>query len=190
MLRHLDLTAMAPQENAIAVPTAMAATRTSLLALAAMAVVISTASAAIYNVGEPGGAWDLGTNYDAWASSRNFHTDDQIMFKYSPQAHNLLQVSKADYDSCNTASPLATYTSGNVIVTLSNNNTRYFICGFPGHCAGGMKVKIIVTSTSPAPASGPSASNAPPATPASAATNVKVTGFGLAVLLAVAGLMA
>ncbi|KAF7019417.1 hypothetical protein CFC21_032593 [Triticum aestivum] len=168
----------------------MAVTRT-ILAVAVMAI-LSTASAAIYNVGEPGGAWDLSTNYGTWASSRNFKADDQIVFKYSPQAHDVLEVSKADYDSCSTASPITTLNSGNDVVTLTASGTRYFICGFPGHCAGGMKVKIDVMSgfSSPAPASGPSASNAPPPTPASAATNVEATGFGLAVLLAVAGLMA
>ncbi|VAH53857.1 unnamed protein product [Triticum turgidum subsp. durum] len=171
----------------------MAAMRTILLVVAAMAV-LSSASAAIYNVGERGGAWDLSTNYDTWASSRNFQTSDQIVFKYSPQAHDVLEVSKADYDSCSTASPVTTLNSGNDVVTLNATGTRYFICGFPGHCAGGMKVKIDVmpgsSSTSPAPASGPSATNAPPPTPVSTATNVEATGFGLAVLLAVVGLMA
>ena len=171
----------------------MAARRTILLAMAAMAV-LSTASAAIYNVGEPGGAWDLSTKYDTWASSRNFQTSDQIVFKYSPQAHDVLEVSKADYDSCSTANPVTTFNSGNDVVTLTATGTRYFICGFPGHCAGGMKVKIDVmpgsSSSSPAPANGPSASNAPPPTPVSTATNVQATGFGLAVLLAVVGLMA
>ncbi|VAH53861.1 hypothetical protein VPH35_032563 [Triticum aestivum] len=123
----------------------MAATRTILLAVTAMAI-LSTASAAIYNVGEPGGAWDLSTNYGTWASSRNFHPNDQIIFKYSPQAHDVLEV----------------------------------------------KIDVVPSSSSssPAPASGPSASNAPPPTPVSAATSMEATGFGLTILLAVAGLMA
>ncbi|SPT20727.1 unnamed protein product [Triticum aestivum] len=171
----------------------MAARRTILLAMAAMAI-LSTASAAIYNVGEPGGAWDLSTNYGTWASSRNFQTSDQIVFKYSPQAHDVLEVSKADYDSCSTASPVTTFNSENDVVSLTATGTRYFICGFPGHCAGGMKVKINVmpgsSSSSPAPACSPSASNAPPPTHVSAATNVEAMEFGLAVLLVVAYLMA
>ncbi|XP_037489839.1 mavicyanin-like [Triticum dicoccoides] len=142
----------------------MAATRTILPAVAVMTV-LSTASAAIYN----------------------------IVFKYSPQAHDVLEVSKADYDSCTTASPVTTLNSGNDVVTLIATGTRYFICGFPDHCAGGMKVKIDVmpgSSSSPAPASGPNASNAAPPTPVSAATNVEAMGLGLVVLLAIAGLMA
>ncbi|XBJ05724.1 hypothetical protein VPH35_024459 [Triticum aestivum] len=123
----------------------MAAMRTILLAMSVMAI-LSNASAAIYNVGEPSGQWDLSTNYSTWASSRNFHPGDQIIFKYSPQAHDVLEV----------------------------------------------KIDVVPSSSSssPAPASGPSASNAPPPVPVSAATSIEATGFGLAVLLAVAGLMA
>ncbi|XBI59837.1 hypothetical protein VPH35_040844 [Triticum aestivum] len=143
----------------------MAVTRTILLAMAAMAI-LSTASAAIYN----------------------------IVFKYSHEAHDVLEVSKADYDSCSTAIPIATLNSGNDVIALTVTGTRYFICGFPGHCAGGMKVTIDVmpssSSSSPSPASGPSASNAPSPTPVSATISVEATGFGLAILLAVAGLMA
>ncbi|KQJ94206.1 mavicyanin [Brachypodium distachyon] len=169
----------------------MAAMRIALLALAAMAV-LGTASAATYNVGEPGGAWDLRTDYGNWASSKKFHPGDTIVFKYSPAQHDVLEVSKADYDSCNTNSPISTLTTGNDVVSLTSTGTRYFICGFPGHCTtsgtGLMKVKIDVTpgssSNSPAPAAGPGASNSPPPPPSSAATSVGPTaGFGFAVVL-------
>ncbi|KAM0924095.1 hypothetical protein ACQ4PT_005089 [Festuca glaucescens] len=146
----------------------------TLLAVAAMAV-LSSVSAATYNVGEPAG---------------------DIVFKYSPQAHDVLEVSKADYDSCSAASPITTLKTGNDVVPLPATGTRYFICGFTGHCSAGMKVTIDVVSasspstpSSPAPASGPSASNSPPPPSPSAATSAGVTaGLGLVVLLA--GLMA
>uniref|UniRef100_A0ACD5ZFD7 Uncharacterized protein n=1 Tax=Avena sativa TaxID=4498 RepID=A0ACD5ZFD7_AVESA len=187
-----------------------AAMKITLLAVAAMAL-LSTASAVTYDVGAPSGEWDLNTDYGSWVSDKKFVPGDSIVFKYTPPQHDVLEVSKADYDSCNTASPINTYTTGNDAVDLSATGTRYFICGIPGHCKttgnGGMKVQIdIVAASSPAPptpASGPSASNSPP-TPASgpgasnsppppetpsAATSVRATaGLGLVVLLA--GLMA
>jgi plastocyanin len=168
-----------------------AAMRITLLAMAAMAV-LGTASAATYNVGEPGGAWDFGVNYGSWASSKKFLPGDSIVFKYSAQAHDVLEVSKADYDSCSAASPIATLKTGNDVVDLPTTGTRYFICGFTGHCTAGMKVKIDVVAgsspSSPAPASGPSAGNSPSPPSPSAATSVKVTAsLGLVVLLA--GLM-
>uniref|UniRef100_A0ACD5YQ77 Uncharacterized protein n=1 Tax=Avena sativa TaxID=4498 RepID=A0ACD5YQ77_AVESA len=174
-----------------------AAMRIALLAVAAMAV-LSTASAATYNVGEPAGAWDLGIDYGSWVSSKKFHPGDTVVFKYSPQSHDVVEVTKAGYDSCSTASPIATLKTGNDAITLTSTGTRYFICGFAGHCTttgtGGMKVQIDVVEgsspSSPAPASGPSAGNSPPPpeTPSSATSVGATAGLGLVVLLA--GLMA
>ncbi|CAM0946010.1 unnamed protein product [Alopecurus aequalis] len=176
-----------------------AAMRITLLTVAAMAV-FSTASAATYIIGEPSGAWDLSTDYGNWVSSKKFHPNDEVVFKYSPQAHDVLEVSKADYDSCNADSPITTFNSGKDVITLTSTGTRYFICGFPGHCrttgTGGMKVKIDVvagsSSSPPVPAGAPSpgASNSPVPSSPSAATSVGSTEFGLAVLLVVAGLVA
>ncbi|XP_062181808.1 mavicyanin-like [Phragmites australis] len=169
--------------------------RSGALAVAAVmaAAVFGMASAATYNVGEPGGSWDLQTNYANWVSSKRFHPGDQIVFKYSPQAHDVLEVNEAGYDSCSTSNPIATHNSGNDAIALTSPGTRYFICGFPTHCTNGMKLKIDVLpgATSPAPAGAPSANSPPPpSTPASAATKgAAATGFGLAVMFA-AGLMA
>jgi hypothetical protein len=175
-----------------------AAMRITLLTLAVMAV-LSTASAATYNVGEPAGEWGFGINYNNWASSKKFLTSDNIVFKYSPQLHNVLEVSKADYDSCSAASPITTLKTGNDDVALSAVGTRYFICGIPGHCGNGMKVTIDIESasspssptspSSPAPASGPSGSNSPLPPSPSTATSVKAT-TGLGLFLVLAGLMA
>ncbi|BAT09545.1 Os09g0572700, partial [Oryza sativa Japonica Group] len=47
-----------------------------LVGMAAM--LVGMASAATYNVGEPGGAWDLTTNYTNWVAQKRFHPGDQI----------------------------------------------------------------------------------------------------------------
>ncbi|CAN6203885.1 unnamed protein product [Urochloa humidicola] len=173
---------------------------TKLFAVAAVmaAALFGAASAATYNVGEPGGSWDLRTNYGDWAASKRFHPGDQLVFKYSPQAHDVLEVSKADYDSCSTARPMGTHNSGNDAIALTSAGTRYFICGFPGHCAAGMKLQVDVvpgatTSPSLAPAGAPGA-NGPvspqtPSTPNSSATKAAAAGFALAGVLLAAGLM-
>ena len=168
----------------------MAGMKTIVLLAVISAAALGTASAATHRVGEPGGAWDLTTDYGSWASSREFHPGDELIFRHQPGAHNVLEVSKADYDSCNATSPITTLGSGFfTYVALPAVGTRYFICGFPGHCTttgtGGMKLKIDVVpgspSSSPAPAMPP---------PSSAAASAGATiGSGLVVLLA-AGLMA
>ncbi|KAG2642073.1 mavicyanin-like [Panicum virgatum] len=173
------------------------ATRFIAVAAVMAAALVGMASAAVYNVGEPAGSWDLRTNYGDWTASKRFHPGDQIVFRYSPQAHDVVEVSKADYDSCSTARPIATHTSGNDAIALTSTGTRYFICGFTGHCDGGMKLQVEVVpgaTTSVAPAGAPGA-NAPvspqtPSTPDSAATKATATGFALAGVLLAAGLMA
>ncbi|KAM3315332.1 hypothetical protein ACQJBY_033828 [Aegilops geniculata] len=176
----------------------MAAMKITLLAVAAMAVLLGTASAVTYNVGDQGG-WTLSTDYSSWVSGKKFNVGDEIVFKYSTPAHDVVEVSKAGYDSCSIDGAINTLASGNDVITLNATGTRYFICGVPNHCsptaAASMKVVIDVASgssspSSPMPAAGPGASNSPPAPPSSAATSVGATaGFGLVALLA-AGLMA
>uniref|UniRef100_N1QW23 Blue copper protein n=1 Tax=Aegilops tauschii TaxID=37682 RepID=N1QW23_AEGTA len=114
----------------------MAAMKITLLAVAAIsAVLLGTASAATYGVGEPGGSWTLNTDYSNWVSNKKFHPGDEIVFKYSTPAHNVVEVSKAGYDSCSTDSAINTLTSGNDVVAINATGTRYFICGIPGHCS-------------------------------------------------------
>ncbi|KAK1616740.1 hypothetical protein QYE76_022257 [Lolium multiflorum] len=54
--------------------------------------ILSSVSAATYNVGEPAGEWGFGINYGSWASSKQFIPGDSIVFKYSLQAHDVLEV--------------------------------------------------------------------------------------------------
>ncbi|KAF0911472.1 hypothetical protein E2562_011124 [Oryza meyeriana var. granulata] len=167
-----------------------------------MVILVGMASAATYNVGEPGGSWDLSTNYANWVANKKFHPGDQIVFKYPAQQHDVVEVSKAGYDSCSTSGAIATHRSGNDVIPLTSAGTRYFICGIPGHCTttgtGGMKIQIDVVqadSSAPAPppaASGPSANPTPrPRSPpsSSAPTSLKATAAGVAAVL-LAGLMA
>ncbi|GFS36727.1 uclacyanin 1 [Actinidia rufa] len=77
--------------------------------------------------------------------------------------HDVNEVSKTDYDSCQTSNPIQTYTGGNTAVPSLSRGKRYFICGTMGHCSQGMKVEIDTLATSaPSPAS--------PATPPPVAT--------------------
>ncbi|KAM3411447.1 hypothetical protein ACQJBY_003234 [Aegilops geniculata] len=102
---------------------------------------------ASHTVGAPAGSWDLQTNYSLWASGTRFTTGDELQFQYYTTVHNVVEVRKAGYDSCNSSSPIATFLTGNDVVPLAAIGTRYFICGVPGHCIAGMKVQVNVKST-------------------------------------------
>lgn len=84
------------------------------------------------------------------------------VFQYAPN-HNVLEVRKADYDSCQTGNPLNTYSGGNTAVPLSAPGKRYFICGAIGHCSQGMKMEVDVLASSASPAGSPAPAASSPA---------------------------
>ncbi|XP_030546355.1 uclacyanin 1 isoform X1 [Rhodamnia argentea] len=144
------------------------ATPRSLTCFVLAALLIELAAAASYTVGGPNGGWDTTTDVQTWASSQKFLIGDTLVFQYAP-SHDVTEVTKADYDSCQATSPIKTSTGGSSTVSLTSPGKRYFICSTPGHCAGGMKLEVdtlAATSTPPAatPATPPAASpSSPPA---------------------------
>ncbi|XP_022749087.1 uclacyanin 1-like [Durio zibethinus] len=146
----------------------MAVLRT-IVGLAVTAMLIQLAMAANYTVGGPNGGWDTSTDLQTWVASQNFAVGDNLIFQYTPN-HDVLEVTKADYDSCQTSSPIQTYNDGNTVIPLSSPGKRYFICGTLGHCSQGMQIEIdtLATSTPPATSPTPSASPAPKSSPSPA----------------------
>ncbi|KAK3015261.1 hypothetical protein RJ639_006049 [Escallonia herrerae] len=139
----------------------------TLLSLAAIAMLIDLAVATNFTVGGPTGGWDTSTNLQSWASSQTFLVGDNLVFQYTPN-HDVLEVSKADYDSCQASNPILMFAGGTTIIPLASTGKRYFICGTSGHCIQGMKVEVdTLAASAPPPASPPPAtpSTPPPATP-------------------------
>ena len=97
-----------------------------LLVIAMTAAVLGTALGASYTVGAPRGSWDLQTNYAQWTSNMKFLKGDQVLFRYSRAAHNVVEVSKADYDACSASNPIANFQTGNDIVPLTATGSAVF----------------------------------------------------------------
>ncbi|KHN22113.1 Stellacyanin [Glycine soja] len=105
---------------------------------------------ATFIVGETAG-WIVPGNasfYTAWASGKNFRVGDVLVFNYASNTHNVEEVTKANFDACSSASPIATFTTPPARVTLNKSGQHFFICGIPGHCLGGQKLAINVTGSS------------------------------------------
>ncbi|KAI3989692.1 hypothetical protein MKX01_009184 [Papaver californicum] len=96
-----------------------------------------------YTVGDTAG-WVTNMDYTTWSSSKTFVVGDRLVFNYGSGAHSVAEVSKSDYEGCSSANTLASDSSGTTTVSLSKPGTRYFICGIPGHCSGGMKLAVTV----------------------------------------------
>ncbi|KAG7530060.1 Phytocyanin domain [Arabidopsis thaliana x Arabidopsis arenosa] len=146
--------------------------------------------ASVHKVGGSAGWTILGkVDYNKWTSSDTFTTGDSLLFVYNRQFHNVKQVSRRDFLSCNATSAMAaTYTSGSDTVALTKPGHLYFLCGFPGHCQAGQKLHVLVATAivsptlSPAFAPVPSPSTGSSSSP-SPATASKDTAQNDAALL-------
>ncbi|KAL3517789.1 hypothetical protein ACH5RR_020378 [Cinchona calisaya] len=56
--------------------------------------------------------------------------------------HNIVMVDGNGYDKCSASAKAKTYSSGKDKIKLSRPGRYYFICTFPGHCDGGLKIQL------------------------------------------------
>lgn len=108
-------------------------------------------------------------NYNQWAERSRFQIGDTLSFNYSADKDSVLIVNKADFDNCNTASPIEKYSDGHSVVKLSRSGPYYFISGVHDNCVKNQKLHVVVmaerrnnnkTGASPPPS--PSADDVPP----------------------------
>ncbi|KAG4997868.1 hypothetical protein JHK82_028639 [Glycine max] len=85
-----------------------------------------------YTVGDSSG-WDISTNLDAWIADKNFRVGDAL-------GQSVEEVTKENFNTCNTTNVLATHGNGNTTVPLTRAGDRYFVSGNKLYCLGGMKL--------------------------------------------------
>ncbi|PWA82739.1 cupredoxin [Artemisia annua] len=84
------------------------------------------------------GDWSLkSTSYNQWAEKTRFQVGD--IFEYQREEDSVLEVSKDDYNNCNTASPIAKYDDGRTLIRFNRPGPRYFISGVSDHCKNNEK---------------------------------------------------
>ncbi|KAK4753920.1 hypothetical protein SAY87_002024 [Trapa incisa] len=133
------------------------ATIAIMVAAALSATTLHSAEATTFVVGD-GAGWTIpSTNslYSNWSNSYTFKTGDILVFNFVTNRHNVVEVSQADYDSCNTGSTLQLLSAGPATITLNETKTYYFLCTVGGHCASGQKVAVTVRASSGTPTASP-----------------------------------
>ncbi|KAK9072136.1 hypothetical protein SSX86_008568 [Deinandra increscens subsp. villosa] len=125
---------------------------------------MSLGSAKVYTVGDSAG-WALSVDYNTWASDKTFNVGDSLVFNYD-SSHTVDLVSSSDYSTCAIGNSIASYNSGTTNIALNTTGSHYFVCGVMGHCVGGMKLTVNVTSdgspsASPSPVTADSPTNTP-----------------------------
>ncbi|CAA0839038.1 uclacyanin 1 [Striga hermonthica] len=122
--------------------TANSVAATALVMMVAVTLLVDVAQAEQYIVGGDGvtNGWDL--HYDAnWVKDKNFKVGDKLVFLFDLRFHDVMEVSKSDYDNCQ-PNPRESWNSEPTIVNLNATGTRYFICSTSGHCNSGMKIAV------------------------------------------------
>ncbi|CAN0900203.1 Uclacyanin 1, partial [Linum grandiflorum] len=103
--------------------------------------------------------------YSTWAASNSFSVGDVLVFNFPAGAHDVTEVTKADYDACTSTNPLTLVTTSPARVTLNSAGDHYYICNFPGHCAAGQKLTVNVLGSATAPSPAPSSMTPRPRSP-------------------------
>lgn len=129
--------------------------------------------------GKDGWVLNPSVDYNTWSQHMRFIINDSVLFKYKQGADSVLEVSKDDYDKCNTGNPIKKMEDGNSIFTLDRSGPFYFISGNKDNCDKGQKLQIVVISArnqgkppqTPAPAvAPPSNGSTTPSTPSGGST--------------------
>ncbi|KAL9252727.1 Mavicyanin-like protein [Drosera capensis] len=102
----------------------------------------------------------------------------QPVFNYDSSIHNVLVVDQNDYTNCVSSNAIQTYSNGKTSIALTQSGPVYFICGFPGHCSGGMQLQINVQASSSSSGGSSTTPSTPSTTPASTTPTTTTTTTG------------
>ncbi|XP_009759316.1 early nodulin-like protein 15 [Nicotiana tabacum] len=114
-----------------------------------------------------------------WAEKSRFLIGDSLVWKYDAKKDSVIEVSKRDYVTCNTSSPIAVHNDGNTKIELTHSGAYYFISGEKGHCEQGQKLIVVTLSENNmrrfmgAPAPSPTEFDGPAMAPTSNAATLK-----------------
>ncbi|XP_068647943.1 early nodulin-like protein 13 [Aristolochia californica] len=96
---------------------------------------------------------------NTWAEANRFNIGDSLVWKIDDEKDSVLQVTREDYQSCNTSNPIASHKDSEVKIKLDRSGPLFFISGLKVNCDKGEKMIVVVLSrrsrgffgTSPAP---------------------------------------
>ncbi|XP_022720936.1 umecyanin-like [Durio zibethinus] len=131
----------------------------------AVALMQFTAAQTVHVVGDDMG-WTIPSNvpsaYSTWAASKRFMVGDILVFNFTTNEHDVLQVPKLSFDACSGANPIGNMlTNGPANVTLNSTGEHYYICTIGQHCQLGQRLAITVSGASGSPFPAPSPTTNP-----------------------------
>ncbi|KAF9610170.1 hypothetical protein IFM89_020607 [Coptis chinensis] len=82
-------------------------------------------------------------NYNQWAQKNRFQVGDSIVFVYSSE-DSLLQVTREDYEKCNTEKPIRTFKDGHTTIKFYESGSHYYLSGNRANCLKNEKLVVLV----------------------------------------------
>ncbi|XP_057503984.1 cucumber peeling cupredoxin-like [Actinidia eriantha] len=143
----------------------------SMLVVVVAAVMWQCATAQTVHVVGGNIGWTIPRNgaegYTTWAFNKTFMVGDILIFNFATNAHDVVQVPKASFDTCSDDNKIGNpITTGPANVTLTSAGDCYYICSFGTHCQSGQKLATIVSATPGATAPPTPTTPSTPTTPA------------------------
>ncbi|PIA50688.1 hypothetical protein AQUCO_01200127v1 [Aquilegia coerulea] len=116
-----------------------------VLGLFAVLCFMKAASAMEVRVGGSSG-WTVPTtfSYNEWAEKNRFQVGDSLLFVYNSDKDSVYQVTKEDYDQCNTAKPIKKHNDGHTTIRFYESGAHYFISGNYENCQKNEKMVVKV----------------------------------------------
>ncbi|CAM8942072.1 unnamed protein product [Rhodiola kirilowii] len=177
----------------------MASTSNVIVTVMIFAVMLAKQVQATKHIVGGSQGWDESSDFSSWASAQTFKVGDELVFKYTPGLHSVVELAETTaYKNCDVSTALDSKSSGEDVIKLTKAGTRYFACGTLGHCGGGMKLKITTvasssSSTTATPTSSDDSqdSSSSSSTPSTSSTNtisgapIHLRAYGLPILAVV-----
>ena len=83
-------------------------------------------------------------------------------FDFDSGLHNVMEMSRREYESCSADNPFKVLWDGPASVALMEEGVFYFVCSIANYCALGQKLSVPVHSEKNSPHSAPTSSQRPP----------------------------
>ncbi|KAJ0030766.1 hypothetical protein Pint_12996 [Pistacia integerrima] len=99
--------------------------------------------------------------YQNWVRGKTFVVGDILVFNYAMNAHDVAEVSKQAYGSCDSNNTISFNSNPPTRITLTTSGEHFYICTFPNHCSAGQELAINVTGTGTAASPSPGTATPP-----------------------------
>ncbi|XP_078178239.1 early nodulin-like protein 17 [Carex rostrata] len=113
------------------------------LRLVLLVVVVASAGLAVTNADKFTIKWFPNINYTDWEKNNTVHVGDWLVFQYTANQADVMQVNESAFNKCDATNPISNYSRGRgYAVQLNESKHYYFICSL-GYCYGGMKLSVV-----------------------------------------------